>query len=48
VERFFNRIKHYRRIATRYEKTARNFLTMAQVAAIMVMLRYSEVTRLLP
>ena len=26
VERFFNGIKHYRGIATRYEKTARNFL----------------------
>ena len=26
VERFFNIIKHYRGIATRYEKTARNFL----------------------
>lgn len=26
VERFFNSIKHFRGIATRYEKTARNFL----------------------
>jgi transposase len=26
VERFFNNIKHFRGIATRYEKTARNFL----------------------
>jgi len=26
VERFFNTIKHFRGIATRYEKTARNFL----------------------
>lgn len=26
VERFFNTIKHFRAIATRYEKTARNFL----------------------
>ena len=26
VERFFNIIKHFRAIATRYEKTARNFL----------------------
>ena len=25
VERFFNTIKHFRAIATRYEKTARNF-----------------------
>ena len=28
VERFFNRIKHFRRVATRYEKLARNFLSM--------------------
>lgn len=26
VERFFNIIKHFRGIATRYEKTAQNFL----------------------
>src|SRR5258708_40322631 len=26
VERFFNAIKHYRGIATRYEKTVHNFL----------------------
>lgn len=26
VEKFFNIIKHFRGIATRYEKTARNFL----------------------
>jgi transposase len=26
VERFFNMIKHFRAIATRYEKTAQNFL----------------------
>ncbi len=28
VERFFNRIKQFRRIATRYEKLDRNFLGM--------------------
>jgi len=38
VERFWNRIKHNRRVATRYEKTARNFLGFVQVAAIMVLL----------
>ena len=35
VERFVNRIKHYRRIATRYEKTAVNFLGFLQVAALL-------------
>lgn len=38
VERFINRIKQCRRVATRYEKTARNFLAFVQVAAIMVLL----------
>jgi hypothetical protein len=36
--RFINRIKQYRRVATRYEKTARNFLGFVHVAAIMVLL----------
>jgi transposase len=26
IERFFNKLKHFRRIATRYDKTARNSL----------------------
>ena len=38
VERFFGRIKHYRRIATRYEKTARNYLSMVYLASAMVWL----------
>jgi transposase len=28
VERFFNRLKQFRRIATRYEKLSRNFISM--------------------
>ena len=28
IERFFNRLKQFRRIATRYEKLARNFSSM--------------------
>jgi transposase len=39
VERFINRLKHYRRIATRYEKTARNYLTFVNFAATLVSLR---------
>lgn len=38
AERFINRIKQYRRVATRYEKTARNFMGYVRVAAIMVLL----------
>jgi transposase len=39
VERFFSKVKQYRRVATRYEKTARNFLAFVHVASIMVLLR---------
>ena len=39
VEWFINLLKQYRRVATRYEKTARNFLGFVHVAAIMVLLR---------
>jgi transposase len=39
VEWFINLIKQYRRVATRYEKTARNFLAFVHVASIMVLLR---------
>lgn len=38
VERFIGRIKQYRRVATRYEKTASSYLAMVQVAAIMTLL----------
>jgi transposase len=38
-ERFWSKIKQFRRVATRYEKTGRNFLAFVQVAAIMVLLR---------
>ena len=38
VERFFGRIKHYRRVATRYEKTARNYLSFVYLASAMTWL----------
>lgn len=38
VERFFGRIKHYRRIATRYEKAVRNYESFLHVACIMTWL----------
>jgi transposase len=34
VERFFNKIKHCRRIATRYDKLAANYLAFVQLASI--------------
>lgn len=44
VERFFNRIKHCRRIATRYEKRAANFLAFVKLSAIRLWLRVYEST----
>jgi transposase len=44
VERFFNRIKHCRRIATRYDKQAANFLAFVKLAAIRLWLRVNEST----
>ena len=38
VERFVNVIKQCRRVATRYEKTARNFLAVVSLAPIFVLL----------
>jgi transposase len=38
VERFFNRLKQCRRVATRYEKRAVNYLAMITLAAILLWL----------
>jgi transposase len=38
VERFFNRLKQFRRIATRYEKRAENYEAMIVLAAIVLWL----------
>jgi transposase len=38
-ERFWSKVKQYRRVATRYEKKAQNYLAFVKVAAIMVMLK---------
>jgi transposase len=39
VERFFSRIKHYRRIATRYDKLAQTFMGFVILASIMLWLK---------
>lgn len=38
IERTFNRLKQFRRIATRYEKRAENYLAMLTIAAILLWL----------
>jgi len=44
VERFFNRIKQCRRVATRYDKLAANYLAFVQLASIRLWLRDNEST----
>ena len=44
VERFFNKLKQFRRIATRYEKLAANYLAMIKIATIRIWLRFNEST----
>lgn len=39
IERFFNRIKHFRRIATRYDKTAVMFMGCLTIVSILVWLK---------
>jgi len=39
VECCFSKLKHFRRVATRYEKTARNYLAVVALAAIILWLR---------
>ena len=44
VERFFSKLKHFRRIATRYDKLADNFLAMVKLASCRLWLRAYETT----
>ena len=44
IERFFSKLKHFRRVATRYDKLAANFLAMVQLASMRLWLRANEST----
>jgi transposase len=39
VERMFNKIKHFRRVATRYDKLALTYLAFIHFAAICILLK---------
>ncbi len=39
VERFFNKLKHFRRVATRYDKLLANFVGFVKLAAIALWLK---------
>jgi transposase len=40
VERFFNKLKHFRAIATRYEKYAENYLALVKLASARIWMRF--------
>ena len=44
IERFFNKIKPCRRVATRYDKLAANYLAFVKLASIRIWLRANEST----
>jgi transposase len=39
IECCISKLKHFRRVATRYEKTARNYFAIVTIAAILLWLR---------
>lgn len=39
IERMFNKLKHFRRVATRYDKTALSFLSFVHIASIYLWLK---------
>ena len=39
IERFFNKLKHFRRIATRYDRRAIHFLAALHIASAMIWMR---------
>ena len=42
VERFFNKIQHFRRVAPRYENDAESYLAMIKLASIRIWMRHNE------
>jgi transposase len=40
VERFFNKLKHFRAIATRFEKHAANYLALVKLASARIWMRF--------
>ncbi len=42
VERFFSKLKHFRAVATRYDKRPENYLAGVQLASIRIWLRFNE------
>lgn len=43
IERFFNKLKHFRAVATRFEKHAANYLALVKLAASLIWMRHKAV-----
>ena len=42
IERFFNKLKHFRAVATRYDKRPENYLASIQLASARIWMRANE------
>jgi transposase len=42
VERFFNKLKHFRAVATRYDKSPENYLASVKLASARIWMRVNE------
>ena len=42
VERFFNKLKHFRAVATRYDKRPDNYLAGVKLASLRIWMRFNE------
>ena len=42
VERFFNKLKHFRAVATRYDKKPENYLASVKLASARIWMRFNE------
>jgi transposase len=42
VERFFNKLKHFRAVATRYDKRPENYLAGVKLASARIWMRFNE------
>src|SRR4051812_40584102 len=42
VERFFNKLKHFRAVATRYDKSDDNYIASVKLASLRIWMRFNE------
>jgi hypothetical protein len=42
IERFFNKLKHFRAVATRYDKNLENYLAPVKLASARIWMRFNK------